>query len=170
MPDTTPQPYARITLTVNVFRETDHGVNNPIQGYEPPYDYLVVREADFTSVEVFGDPKFSRVLEWDDSDIDPDGTLQGAVTSALNSLAPIYEEPSGVVVEWRCVDCGHDLLFHYGGKCRETGCGCTVPRDIFSAVTRNNPATTATPLSEYSQMVGDAEARFRAAFTRKEEQ
>lgn len=69
---------ARITLQVDVRVGRDDG------GYfDPPEDYLIVREAGHTAVEWFEDPSIGIIAEWAADDLDADGAIIDAVKSAL---------------------------------------------------------------------------------------
>ena len=71
-------------LKVEVFIETDHGVNNPIQGYEPPYDYPVIRNVEHLDTVRGPEYKTARHLISTDGadDFDPDGLLVQEARSA----------------------------------------------------------------------------------------
>ena len=77
--------FATVTLRVVVELESDPGLNTP-ESYEPPYEYLAVREVGYSAVELKGDSTAAVLLEQGGADdLDPDGLLIGAVKSALLS-------------------------------------------------------------------------------------
>ena len=85
---TSRRPFARVTLEVEVHLDHLPGVNNPIQGYEPGYDYFAVREAEVTNTEIFGDRRHLALLREDLDDLDPDSLLSSVVREALDMLTP----------------------------------------------------------------------------------
>lgn len=75
--------FATVTLKVTVELETDPGLMTP-DAYEPPYDYLVVRDVEHTEVELHGDPgAFGHIEAALDEDLDPDDLLLRGVRRAL---------------------------------------------------------------------------------------
>lgn len=71
--------FARVTLQVDVYLGRDGGTY-----FDPPEDYLVVREADHTAVEFFDDPGIGVLVEYAASDdLDADNALIDAMRSAL---------------------------------------------------------------------------------------
>lgn len=84
----TPTPYASIVLGVDVFLETDPGIDTP-NARELPYDYLVVRDVYHKSVKMLGNPHLVVYIDQGGSKIlDPDEIIVSAVGDALvNSTA-----------------------------------------------------------------------------------
>ncbi len=75
--------FATVTLKVLVELETDPGLMTP-DAYEPPYDYLAVRQVEHTAVELHSDPESAFLVEESDGyGLDPDELLPAAVRDAL---------------------------------------------------------------------------------------
>jgi hypothetical protein len=69
-------------IEVEVHVELDPGINNPIQGYEPPYEYVVVRNAEL--IELIEGPKIkdaAAIMYFGGVDeFDPDVLMEEAAT------------------------------------------------------------------------------------------
>lgn len=89
--------YATVTLTVDVHRGRVPASDTP-DGYEPPYEYLVVRSAEVEAAKVYGGAELGILAE-DEEDFDPDDHLKNAVRSAL---IPVPEEPQSRAVVGPC--------------------------------------------------------------------
>ena len=76
--------FARVTIQVDVSIGRDDG-----SYFDPPEDYLIVREAEPTAVEWFVDADMGIIAEWAADDLDADGAIIDAVKSAL---IPVQEE------------------------------------------------------------------------------
>lgn len=77
------QPYARVTLEVEIFLETEPGSDTP-SGRELPYEYLAVRSVRDISTQIMGEPGAVELLSQDGiDDLDPDSLLMSAVADAL---------------------------------------------------------------------------------------
>jgi hypothetical protein len=80
--------FARVTLQVDVFLGRDDS-----SYFELPEDYLVAREAEMTSVELFEDPGVGILAEYGAADdLDADSAIINAVKSALVPV-PTEEGP-----------------------------------------------------------------------------
>lgn len=74
---------ARVVLAVDVWVGRDPGMDTP-DGYEPPHDYLVVRNAEELGVATFGDLRPLELVGIDDfPDHDPDDLIHSALKAAL---------------------------------------------------------------------------------------
>lgn len=79
---------ARVVLSVDVVKGRDPGSDTP-NGYEPPHEYVCVREATVLGAQAFGPTGILSVLgEGYFEDPDPDGSLIEAVQDGLSELAP----------------------------------------------------------------------------------
>lgn len=77
--------FATVTLKVIVELETDPGLMTP-DSYEPPYDYLAIREVSHSAVEIHGEPGAALLVEQGGADdLDPDDLLIEGVRAALIS-------------------------------------------------------------------------------------
>lgn len=75
--------FATVTLQVMVELETDPGLLTP-DAYEPPYDYIAVRQVEHTAVELHGEPEAALLVDESDAyGLDPDGLLTAAVRTAI---------------------------------------------------------------------------------------
>lgn len=75
--------FATVTLQVVVELETDPGLMTP-DSYEPPYDYLAIREVSHLAVEIHDDPGAALLVEQGGADdLDPDDLLIEGVRATL---------------------------------------------------------------------------------------
>lgn len=88
-----PNAKARALIAVEIHVETDPGIDNPIQGYEPAYDFVVIREAEAVHTEFYaGDTALMKGLcstEIETYDLDPDDLLAASV---IDGLTPPIDE------------------------------------------------------------------------------
>lgn len=88
-----PKAKARVLIAVEIHVERDPGINNPVQGYEPPYDFIVIREAEAIHTEFYaGDTALMKGLCGTDIEtysLDPDDLL---ATSIIDGLKPPIDE------------------------------------------------------------------------------
>lgn len=76
------EPFARVTIQVDVHLGLEPARSSPSIGYEESYEFLVIRDAERLAVEFFGNPA-AGVLAEEADDFDPDDLLVSAVKSAL---------------------------------------------------------------------------------------
>lgn len=76
------EPFARVTIQVDVHLGLEPARSSPSIGYEASYEFLVIRDAERLAVEFFGNPA-AGVLAEEADDFDPDDLLVSAVKSAL---------------------------------------------------------------------------------------
>ena len=76
------EPFARVTIQVDVHLGLEPARSSPSIGYEAPYEFLVIRDAEHLAVEFLGNPA-AGVLAEEADDFDPDDLLVSAVKSAL---------------------------------------------------------------------------------------
>lgn len=78
--------FATLTLKVTVELEEDPGLMTP-DAHEPPYEYLAVREVEFSDAELHGDAATVALIDFGGTeDLDPDELLVSEVGKALRSL------------------------------------------------------------------------------------
>lgn len=77
-------PVAVLTVTVTVSTGHDSGMNTP-DAWEPPYDYVAVRDTDITDVRLLDSPQRIAEFAGDFDDFDPDDLIADSVKKALRS-------------------------------------------------------------------------------------
>lgn len=81
--------YATVTLEVEIHKELEPGVSNPIQGTELPHEYLAIRQVTATGVTISGNVNAVALLDHDDSPLDVDDLMEEAVRQTLSDQLPI---------------------------------------------------------------------------------
>lgn len=83
--------YAKVTLEVEIHKELEPGISNPIQGTELPHEYLAIRQVSATAVQILGDINAVALLDHDDNPLDVDDLTDEAVRQALSDQLPTNE-------------------------------------------------------------------------------
>ena len=80
---------ATVNLTVKVYLETVPGQSNSIVGNEPPYSYLVIRDAEATGSSMRHEMVHHvALLDHDDEILDVDGIVDDALRQELSGYLP----------------------------------------------------------------------------------
>lgn len=83
--------YAKVTLEVEIHKEFEPGVSNPIQGTELPHEYLAIRQVTATAIQILGNVNAVALLDHDDNPLDVDDLADEAVRQMLSDQLPVDE-------------------------------------------------------------------------------
>ena len=83
--------FATVTLEVEIHKELEPGVSNPIQGTELPHEYLAIRQVSATETTVLGNVNAVTLLDHDDNPLDVDDLMDSAVRQTLSDQLPVDE-------------------------------------------------------------------------------